>query len=151
MRPHAPNAAKKVRIVADTNIVVSAFLWGGVPKQVLAAVRDKRLTLYTSPALLAELKGILGRAKFAGKFAAAGESPATLLDQYRSFTQLVDPAVLTSAGSRDPDDDQVLACAVAAKAEAIVSGDADLLSLGTFQGIPILTATRMLERLNLRA
>lgn len=50
--------------------------------------------------------------------------------------------------SRDPDDDQVLACALAAQADLIVSGDADLLDLKSFQGIPILTAARAVERIS---
>jgi uncharacterized protein len=53
-----------VRVVADTNIVVSAFLWGGLPAELLSAAREQRITLYTSAALLAELEDVLGRDKF---------------------------------------------------------------------------------------
>lgn len=54
---------------------------------------------------------------------------------------------LASPVSRDPDDDAVLACALAAKADLIVSGDQDLLVLQAFEGIPIVTAAQALERL----
>jgi uncharacterized protein len=53
------------------------------------------------------------------------------------LAEVTDPPPLPKAVSRDPDDDQVLALALATKAEVIVSGDADLLSLGSFEGISI--------------
>lgn len=128
-----------MRVVADTNTVVSAFLWGGPPKAVLDAAREQRIQLFTSPALLAELEEVLGRLKFAERLARIESTPATLLRQYRALIGIVRPTVIPRA-SRDPDDDQVLACALAADAELIVSRDKDLLTLSPFEGIPILTA-----------
>jgi uncharacterized protein len=60
-----------VRVVLDTNVVVSGFLWDGVPRQLLQASRENRLRLFTSTPLLLELTDILGRAKFARRVAAA--------------------------------------------------------------------------------
>jgi predicted nucleic acid-binding protein len=60
---------------------------------------------------------------------------------------LVEAPPLSAPVARDPDDDAVLACAIAAQVAVIVSGDNDLLSLGAFQGIPILTAVELLTRL----
>lgn len=123
-----------MRVVADTNTVVSAFLWGGPPKAVLDAAREQRIQLFTSPALLAELDEVLGRLKFAERLARIESTPATLLRQYRALIGIVLPTVIPHA-SRDPDDDQVLACALAADAELIVSRDKDLLTLSPFEGI----------------
>jgi putative PIN family toxin of toxin-antitoxin system len=53
-----------VRIVVDTNVIVSAFLWGGVPRRLLDAVEVQRIELYTSRALIAELEDVLSREKF---------------------------------------------------------------------------------------
>jgi putative PIN family toxin of toxin-antitoxin system len=128
-----------VRVVADTNTVVSAFLWGGPPKRVLDAAREQRIHLLTSAALLAELEEVLTRAKFAARIARIETTPAALLRQYRALVGIVRPTVITPI-SRDPDDDQVLAAALAAGAELIVSRDKDLLTLSPFEGIPILTA-----------
>ena len=63
-----------MRLVLDTNVVASALLWGGIPRLLLQAGRVQRATLYTSPALLAELTDILGRRKFGKKIAASGFS-----------------------------------------------------------------------------
>lgn len=140
-----------MRIVADTNVVVSAFLWGGIPRQVLDAVRAHEATLYTSPALLAELTEVLAREKFAPRFEATGLTPARLLDRYRALATLIEPAPLPTPVTRDPDDDPILACALAARADLIVSGDDDLLSLGDYEGIPIRTAAQALKRIESRA
>jgi putative PIN family toxin of toxin-antitoxin system len=133
-----------VRIVADTNTVVSALLWGGAPEQVLIAAREKRITLYTSPALIAELEEIVGRKKFVPRLARAGSSASQLVGDYRALTEIVLPTHVPAV-VRDPDDDQVLACALAAQADAIVSGDNDLLVLGRYQDIPIFTPAQALE------
>jgi predicted nucleic acid-binding protein len=72
-----------------------------------------------------------------------------LLAGYRALTTLVRPAILAAPVSRDPDDDHVLACALAARAELIVSGDKrHLLILGEYQGIPIRTVSDALSRLS---
>ena len=134
-------------IVLDTNIVVSRFLWGGVPRQLLQASRENRLRLFTSTSLLLELTDILGRAKFARKAAAAQLSIDQLVERYALLTTVVHPAVITPTILDDPDDDQVLACALAAKAEIIVSGDRHLLDLQEHQGIRIVTAAEAVRAL----
>ena len=127
-----------MRVVLDTNVVASGFLWGGIPRQLLQAARDNQLRLFTSTTLLLELSDILGRAKFAHKLAAAQLSIDQLVERYVLLTTVVHPAVITPAILDDPDDDHVLACAIAAAAELIVSGDKHLHSLGgQYQGIPI--------------
>lgn len=63
---------------------------------------------------------------------------------------LVEPALLTAPVSRDPDDDHVLAAALGAEAQLIVSGDKDLLVIGTFNSIPILPAAQAPARLPAR-
>jgi putative PIN family toxin of toxin-antitoxin system len=135
-----------VRVVADTNTVLSAFLWGGPPKAVLDAAREGRITLHTSPALLAELEDVLSRNKFAARIRAVGSTAADLLAGYRALVAVERPAPIAPT-SRDPDDDAVLAAALAAQAVLIVTRDRDLLTLGTFQDIRILAAAEALARL----
>jgi uncharacterized protein len=134
------------RTVADTNIVVSAFLWGGAPRGVLDAARRKTIALFTSAALIAELEEVLAREKFARRITEVGSSVGDMIGDYLALAQLVRPSA-HPAVVRDPDDDRVIACALAAQAKVIVSGDADLLTLGSHQGIAILTAAQMLQRI----
>ncbi|MBS0611839.1 MAG: putative toxin-antitoxin system toxin component, PIN family [Proteobacteria bacterium] len=135
-----------MRVVADTNTVVSAFLWGGPPKTVLDAAREKRISLHTSPALLAELEDVLSRAKFAARLLRVNSSVASLLADYRALADVEQPAPIPPT-ARDPDDDDVLAAALAAHAVLIVTRDRDLLTLGTFRNIRILPAAEALQLL----
>lgn len=134
-----------MRVVFDTNVVVSGFLWGGVPQQLLQAARNKRLRLFTSTTLLLELTDILGRNKFERKLAQAQLSIDQLVERYALLATVVHPATITPIVFDDPDDDHVLACALAAQANLIVSGDRHLLNLREHQTVRIVTAIEAMK------
>jgi putative PIN family toxin of toxin-antitoxin system len=136
-----------MRIVADTTTVVSGLLWRGAPRQLIDAARQQIIELCTGPVLLSELAAVIGRAKFARRLREAGVSAEALIQDYVRLAEIVPVPALAHPVCRDPDDDHVLACAVASSAEAIVSGDDDLLSLGQYRNIPILTVAQILERI----
>jgi len=136
-----------MRVVADTSTVVSGLMWWGKPRQVLDATRAHTISLFTSAALLAELEDVLNREKFARRLALVGHTPCDLVLGYAALTTIVTPAVIPPVVLVDPDDDTVLACAVAASAEVVVSGDSHLLALKKYRDIPILTAAELLERI----
>jgi putative PIN family toxin of toxin-antitoxin system len=136
-----------MRVVADTNTVVSGLLWHGAPRQVLDAAQAGAIDLFTSAILLAELEEVLGRGKFSQRLALADGSPHELVIGHAALALVIEPAVIPPVIAADPDDDAVLACAIAASAEAIVSGDSDLLSLQEYEGISILGASDLLHRL----
>ncbi len=138
-----------MRTVADTNIVVSGSLWQGPPRQVLDAARTSKIELFTTATLLAELEDVLQREKFANRLRLAGVEAQTLVMGYAALATIVvpeniDPPVIAA----DPDDDEVLACAIAANARVIVSGDSHLLDLEEYRGVPVLTARELIERIS---
>ena len=137
-----------MRAVIDTNVLLAALLWPGPPHALLAQARDGRVTLISSPALLAELADVLGRPKFAAILARIGSSVDQLLAQARQLVEVVEPPPLPEPVCRDPDDDEVLALALASRAELIVSGDNDLLVLAQFEGVPIVNPAQTLQRLS---
>lgn len=133
-----------MRVVLDTNVTISGLLWHGAPRQVIEAARNAVIELFTSPELLDELDDVLRRPKLASRLAQVGKTPANLIDEYLALITVVPAPPLSSAISADPDDDAVLACARSVQAAVIVSGDDDLLWLNKFEGIPILTAPKLL-------
>lgn len=138
-----------MRTVPDTNIIVSGFLWRGNPRRVLDAARDGIIEIFTSAVLLEELEDVLSREKFVARLKAANVTVQELILGYKALatmieTEPIEPVILT-----DPDDDAVLACALSAQCEIIVSGDSDLLDLKEHQGIRVLTATEFLTELSL--
>jgi len=135
-----------VRAVIDTNVLLAVLLWRGPPHALLEQVRAGTLSMVSSPALLAELADVIGRAKFDAILAKTQTSRERSLAQVRQLAEVIEPPPLPQPVCRDPDDDQVLALALAAKVDLIVSGDNDLLSLGSFEGIPILAPAQALEQ-----
>lgn len=127
-----------MRAVIDTNVLLSGLLWRGPAHALLEQVRNGSVTFLSSPALLAELADVLARPKFDAILSRSNSSREQMLAQVRILAELTEPPPLPKSVCRDPDDDAVLALATAALADVIVSGDDDLLSLVSFEGIPIL-------------
>ena len=139
-----------MRLVLDTNTVISGLLWKGLPHQLLAVAGERRdITLHTSPKLLSELADVLSREKLATTIAATQRLPDALMRQYLNVAQIITPVTVARVIIADPDDDHVLACALAAQADLIVSGDRHLLQLQRYRDIPIFKAAealRLIER-----
>lgn len=133
----APSA---VRVVLDTNTAISGLLWDSTPRRLLEAARHRHIELFTSPMLLAELSDVLPRPKFAAKIAASGLSADELVRRYAQLSRVVSAADIRPVVASDPDDDAVIACAIAAQADFIVSGDKDLRNLKRHAGIAIVSA-----------
>lgn len=134
-----------MRLVLDTNTVISGLVWYGTPLAVILFARTPPNTLFTSDPLIAELENVLHRAKFSPRMSRLNVTPGMILERYLANVQIVEPANIPPTILADPSDDHVLACAVAAEADVIVSGDAHLLALGEFRGIPIRSASAFLE------
>lgn len=124
-----------MRVVLDTNVLISAFVFpGGAPEQVYRRVLDGRITLITSRPLLSELGRVLTE-KFDWEPPYAEEVVAQLV---RSAV-LVDPTEQIADITDDPGDNRVPEAAAAGGADLIVSGDQHLLSLGTWRGVRVVT------------
>ncbi len=131
-----------LRLVLDTNTVLSALLWGGTPARLIKAARATEIALWSSPALMEELHGVIHREKFVKRLAERRLSAVVLFDGYAALCNLATPQAIPRT-SIDADDDEVLATALASRAHLIVSGDhRHLVSLKQFHGIPIITAAQ---------
>ena len=146
------SAHRPLCLVLDTNIVVAALLWNGPPRRLIElAIEGEAVELFSSPVLLDELAHTLGYAKFAGCIVTFSTSIDGLIAQYTALVSLVAPAAVPRVVINDADDDHVIAAAVAARAALIVTGDRKhLLPIGSHQGIAIVTAREVIDRLDAR-
>jgi uncharacterized protein len=122
-----------VRVVADTNVLVSALIFpGGPPEAFYRLALEGGIDLVTSRPLLTELGRVLTE-----KFGWQPEQAEQAVGQLIRLADVVDPDETISEIEADPADNRVLEAAVAGNAAAIVSGDQHLLALGTWRGITI--------------
>ena len=124
-----------MRIVCDTNVIVSGMLFGGHSRTILTAVAQGRVEAFTSPALLHELREVLQRRKFRLK----PEQVDAVMELVRESFTGVDSGTEFSVIADDPDDDRVLEAAHASRARVIVSGDRHLLTLGAWRAVTVLS------------
>lgn len=138
-----------MRVVLDTNTLVSAILSPlGPPRRLLDDARAQVFELCSSPVLMAELLDVASRGKFSQRLAAAGLTPLGIVSEIRRLAVMAAPVSVPRVVANDADDDHVLACALAAQADLIVSGDKHLLGLGGhYQGIAIVSPAQAVERI----
>jgi uncharacterized protein len=134
-----------VRAVLDTNVVLSALLWGGKPLALIEAAADSQIDLFTTEQLVEELSSSLSKPRLAPQVAATWVSVADHLANYRAIARVIDADPVPPFVSRDRDDDHVIAAAVTAQAQLLVTGDADLLVLERFQTCLIITINEALD------
>lgn len=132
-----------LRVVADTNIYVSALHVGGVADELIARARARSVQLFISPAIADELERVLVR-----KFGWAPSRAQDAIDAIRVFAILVTPSERVTVIPREDPDNRILECALAAQAQIIVTGDRLLQALGTFRGIAIITPRQFLDALD---
>lgn len=138
-----------MRLVLDTNAAISGLLWHGNSGKLIDAARAGSVALYASAPLLAELRGVLEREKFAKQLQVRGLNATQVFEGYAALAVVAVPAIIPPAIIDDPDDDAVLACAMAAQADLVVSGDPHLLNLEGYQRVSIITPAAAVERLGL--
>lgn len=144
-----PNA-QRVKLVIDTNTLVSGTLWSGPSSQLIDALEQGQASLVLSADLLAEFADVVSRERLSSRLATRKVTPTRLVAQLARIAEFVSPAPMSCPPTlRDPKDLILLAAAVSGKVDAIVTGDEDLLTMISFEGIPILNARMALERLGL--
>jgi len=130
-----------MRVVADTNVLISAFMFGGLPGEFLDLAFVGGFLLVSSPVLLDELDE-----KLRIKFEVSAGDAEVIRGRLEAVAEVISTMPTLSVVKDDPDDDRVLECAVAGIADAVVSGDRHLLKLDTYAGCPILTVRQFMDK-----
>lgn len=131
-----------MRVVPDTNVLVSAIVFGGPPGYLVELAAEGHLVLVLSPPLIDELREVLRR-KFGFSDAAAYHAETLL----RKISIVVEPEREVAIIGRDPEDNRVLETALAGDADVIVSGDRHLLGLEKFGAVPIMSPRELLDKI----
>jgi putative PIN family toxin of toxin-antitoxin system len=128
------------KVVIDTNVFISAFGWDGKPEAVVRLMEQKLIVNHLTHDIYAELKRVVAYPKL--KFPPALQ--VNILEFVFAWSRFVQPVEAVAAITEDPDDDKFIACALAANASDIISGDPHLLALGSFRDIRIVTPAQFL-------
>lgn len=131
-----------MKAILDTNVLISGIFFSGVPYEILAAWRDRKIELIISPEILEEYRRV--GEEMEKKFPGVEITP--FLELFAIEATMVPAMPLTDSVCTDPDDDKFLACAVASKAKVICSGDKALLKTSGYRGIEVLAPRCFADR-----
>ncbi|MEE8359022.1 MAG: putative toxin-antitoxin system toxin component, PIN family [Candidatus Hydrothermarchaeales archaeon] len=129
-----------IRVVADTNVIISGIFWRGSPYKVMKKALQKEFFLVTSTAILEEVSERLKH-----KFKLPEEEIEKLMDILLSYSNLVEPDIKVNAVKADEKDNKIIECALDGRASFIVTGDSHLLELKNYKNIRIITPTELLR------
>jgi putative PIN family toxin of toxin-antitoxin system len=132
---------RKLKVVLDTNILVSAWLWEGNESKIVELIENGLVIGYTSPPLMQEFEKVMNYPKFR----LSEEEIASAVGYYQIILRMIEPKTTVNIIRDDPADNRVLDCALSTKASAIITGDKHLLALGRFKNIRILTSAEFLK------
>ncbi len=131
-----------MRVVLDTNVLVSAVVFGGPPGEIVALAAARQLQLVLSPPLITELRRVLRE-----KFEFSGDALYLTETLLRRAGIVVEPDRTLAVITEDPDDNRVMEAAVEGDADVTVSGDRHLLALKALKDIRVLSPRQFLDRL----
>lgn len=128
-------------VVLDTNVLISAIVFGGNPRKILEAVLNGEPKLFFSENILDELKGVLQRPKFGFQ----AEVIQSILSELNAIGHIVKPLSHVREIQEDADDNRILECAIEASANYIISGDTHLLNLKKYRNIRVVSPAEYLK------
>lgn len=124
-----------MKIIIDTNVVISGTFFGGYPRKIIEAVVNDKVSAYASKSIINEYKEIVDEMISMKQ----GKLNKNILDPFIQKLIIIKPTSKIKL-SRDKDDDKFIECAIDAKASYIVSGDKDLLDIKKYKNVEIVTA-----------
>ena len=134
--------SEKPRLVLDSNVLISALLFGGKPRDILDLAIKELIEVAISDDILEEIKEVLEGKKFQFPKRIVG----ALIREIQELADYVEPEEKIEAVPEDPEDNRVLECAVESGANIIVSGDSHLLALQSFGQVKIMNPDEVLRR-----
>jgi putative PIN family toxin of toxin-antitoxin system len=135
-----------MKVVLDTNVLVSGLLWLGPSNKILKLAEEGKLQPCLTPSILEELCQVLDRSKFSQRIKICGASTEELIAGLCELALLFPDTNIERTVKDDPDDDKIIACAKVSGAEYIVTGDPHLLKVKQFAAISFVPPSKFLSR-----
>ena len=135
-----------MRLVLDTNIIVSAFFWEGNEAELLRRIEEGKAIIYTTREILKEIEDVIKRQKFEDIIRKTNTTADEIMQKMISLSHIVVPTNKVDI-CRDKKDNKFLECAESAEADYIISGDKDLLALIKYKNCFIIKSKVILEKL----
>jgi len=130
-----------MKVVYDTNIIISGLLFSGKQRELLKYVIDHSVQLIISHSIIEEIGDVITRSKFKVHRELQVISVAELIE----LSKLVHPTKKVNIVENDLDDNMIIECAIEGNAEFIITGDSDLLKIGSYEGIKIIDTNAFLN------
>ena len=130
-----------VKVVLDTNVVLSAILFGGKPRQILEAALGGTIRICISGPTIGELEKVLQRPKFGF----SSQMVQTIISEITAIAEWIEPQEHRGLVKDDPEDNMFLDCAIEGKVDYLISGDHHLLSIGKCEGVQLINPDGFIE------
>ncbi len=134
-----------IKITVDTNVLVSATFWSGASYQIIQLVESHKVELILSPSILEEFSEVLDYPEIQEKITGKNLEMKMTVAKIKELATIVHPSEKLNVVKDDPDDDNIIECAVAGKVDYIISQDKHLLNLKSYAGIKIITPEELLK------
>lgn len=134
-----------MKVVLDTNVIVSGLLWQGLPNELLKLVKQGKLQFCITLSLLKELSKVLNNPKFSPRIVRLNTSVEELITGLLELLTMFPDEKIAPVVKDDPDDDNVLSCALISGAKYIITGDPHLLELENWSNISILSPRQFID------
>lgn len=136
---------RRPNIVLDTNVWISAMIWGGSPAKIIKAAEDKKICIIASEEIIREINQTLSYPRLKQVYEKAGADRQELIETILRIGKLVQATAMINIVCEDPADNKFIECALASEAEYLVSGDKHLLKMGTYKKTRILSVGEFLK------
>lgn len=135
-------------VVLDTNVWISAMIWGGTPSKIIKLAEDKKISIQISDEIVSEINQTLTYPKISQIYQGTGVTRQQLIESVLQIGKLTKTEQKIDLIQQDPTDNKLIECATAANADYLISGDKHLLKMRLYKKTKILTAKAFLKTLD---
>jgi putative PIN family toxin of toxin-antitoxin system len=141
-----PSSTKReTKIVLDTNVWISALIWGGNPAEIIETAKIRKISIFTTEEIIREINAVLLYPKIKNTYDGTGLTHQDFIVAILKTAKIVNPKENLAVVQDHAADNKIIECAAQAKADYIISGDKDLLNLIQYKNVKIISSSEFLK------